>query len=157
MEAMKKMLAAQFLGTIFFIMAQVGALMICVGTLKPLYHAYFWPGLLILVCAIVWMLWRGRGKGASYLLVLIPIVAGLWIILAGLFGWAHPPGVNTVGEAVATMSGAVAAGDAAAFGPALGDYTHGVVGLAMAGVAGAGAAIAVLGSLLGIMAVREME
>lgn len=166
MEALQKKLAEQFMGVIFFIMGQVGCLMIILGTFKPMFHLYIWPGTAALLCTIVWSLWRGRSKGVSWILVLIPLGVSLWIVLSGLLGLVHPPAVEVLQTEIGAIAGAIAtSGDpagagaaAGVVGPALAELVqHGIVPLAGVLIAATGAAILLIASLMGIMAVREME
>ncbi len=157
MEAIQKRLATAFLGNIFFIMGQVGGLMICLGAVRPMFHAYLWPGVVVLACTLVWMLWRARTKMASYIIAGTASLMCLWIIIAGLFELVHPPAAESLQESLTAMVVALATGNAAAFGGAMGEYTLAMVSLSMVGIATTGAVIALIGSLLGIMAARGME
>ena len=71
----------QTLGVAFCVMALVGGIMALFTSIMPLLLAHLLPGLIIIVCAFIFFLWRGAGKGAKITLAIICLILGLWLVL----------------------------------------------------------------------------
>ena len=144
-EAMQKMLGSQILGIAFFAMGQTGALMILNGTLHPY---WLWPNLaciFILLATILWLFWRGMSRTIAMALVGGVNLVCLFLILSVFLEWTTAPALAAVGgtSAVGAMTS-----------------VPGLVVLAVAGGVGAihlvmaGAGVALLGSVVGLLAAR---
>lgn len=137
MEAITKMLTAQFLGVVFLIMGLVGGIFVLVPALIPPFHAHLWPGLVILICALVFSLWRGASKIIKTSLATIALVLGIWLIV-NVTGAIVTPAMPTLEDLVS----ALATGDVMALAPLL------------TGIGAVGGAIAAIGAIFGIMSAR---
>jgi len=90
----------------YWIFAVIGAILIVATTFKPFFLEYMTTALVVLFCALVWLLWRNAPKIARYGIALITLAAFgfmLYNSLAVLFEWSsymHHPG-----EADAEMYG----------------------------------------------------
>jgi len=144
-EAMQKMLGSQILGIAFFAMGQTGALMILNGTLHPY---WLWPNLVsifIIAVTILWLVWRGMSRTIAMALVGGVNLLTLLLLLGVMFGWTTSPALALVGGTDAIL---------------LMPSVPGAVALAIAGGIGsmhlvmAGTGVALLGSVVGLMAAR---
>ena len=115
---------ALIMGVIFFIMALIGAIMGLLTSIAPFFLAHFLPALIILVCALMFFLWRGAGKGAKLALAVVSLILGLWLVI-NMAGQLVTP-------AAADMTGIVKAAFALYFG-------------------GVGGLIVLVGSIFGIL------
>lgn len=176
MEAMQKILTAQFLGLIFLIMGLVGGLMVLVPSISPLFHAQFWPALIIIVCAVAFLMWKGAGKPIKMGMAIVAAVLGLWLVVnvaPTLFSEAAvilPPSaavaekaIMAAGAQMGAMHAHLLAGELAEYAAAMQGYlgamaefsgAHLTAGVALA-LGGVGGLIALVGGLFGIMSARS--
>jgi len=93
----------------YWIFAVIGAILIVATTFKPLFLEYMTTALVVLFCALVWLLWRNAPKIARYGIALITLAAFgfmLYNSLAVLFEWSsymrHPgeAGAATYGSQI---------------------------------------------------------
>ena len=90
MEVLQRKLEFAFLGSRFWIFAAIGAALILLTSFQPLFLAYAVPALLVLAAAVTWDLWRNAPKSVRYLLALVPLAAGVWILANTLGMWVEP-------------------------------------------------------------------
>jgi len=90
MEMLQKRLEFAFLGGRFWIFAQIGAVLILLTSFKPFFMAYAVAALVVLAAALTWDLWRNAPKSVRYLLALVPLAAGIWILANTLGMWVEP-------------------------------------------------------------------
>ncbi len=141
-DVLKKTLTVQFRGVIFLIMALVGGIMALLpAALSPFFHAQFWPALVLLICALVFLLWRGAGKSAKMGLAIVALVMGLWLLINAAWQISLPPLPEL------DLS-AVLAGDITALAP----FIKLPATLSLGGVGGF---IALVGAIFGIFAAKE--
>jgi len=101
MEMLQKRLEFAFLGGRFWTFAQIGAVIILLTSFKPFFIAYAIPALVVLAAALTWDLWRNAPKSARYLLALIPLATGIWILANTLGMWAEPMAAIAVAQEAA--------------------------------------------------------
>ena len=82
---------AQSLRVIFLVMALVGGVMALLPALTPLFHAQFWPALLIAICGLVFYLWRDAGKVVKMALAIVSLILGLWLVINVVASLSYPP------------------------------------------------------------------
>ena len=80
-DELKKDFTVQRMDVIFLIMGVVGAIMALGSSLKPLFLAHFLPALIILICVLVFFLWRGAGKGVKMTLAIVSLLLGPWLVV----------------------------------------------------------------------------
>ncbi|MGB2798610.1 MAG: hypothetical protein WBC55_11095 [Dehalococcoidia bacterium] len=80
-DELKKDFTVQSMDVIFLIMGVVGAIMALGSSLKPLFLAHFLPALIILICVLVFFLWRGAGKGVKMTLAIVSLLLGPWLVV----------------------------------------------------------------------------
>ncbi len=80
-DELKKDFTVQRMDVIFLIMGVVGAIMALGSSLKPLFIAHFLPALIILICVLVFFLWRGAGKGVKMTLAIVSLLLGPWLVV----------------------------------------------------------------------------
>jgi hypothetical protein len=90
-DVMKKALNAQSNGVIFLIMALVGAIMALLTSLMPLLIAHLLPALIILICALMFYLWKGAGKSVKMTLAIVALLMGLWLVINMALQIVLPP------------------------------------------------------------------
>ena len=83
-DELKKDFTVQSVDVIILIMGVVGAIMALGSALKPLFIAHFLPALIILICVLVFFLWRRAGKVVKMTLAIIPLLLGLWLVANAL-------------------------------------------------------------------------
>jgi hypothetical protein len=79
-DELKKDFTVQRMDVIFLIMGVVGAFMALGSSLKPLFLAHFLPALIILICVLVFFLWRGAGKVVKMTLAIISLLLCPWLV-----------------------------------------------------------------------------
>ena len=80
-DELKKDFTVQRMDVIFLIMGVVGAIMALGSSLKPLFLAHFLPALIILICVLVFFLWRGASKGVKMTLAIVSLLLGPWLVV----------------------------------------------------------------------------
>jgi len=130
----------QSMRIIFLVMALVGGIMALLPAITPFYHAQFWPALIVAICALVFFMWGGAGKGIKTALAVVTLLGGLWILINIVVGIVEPP----IGDIDLAE---VLAGDLRALIP-LGNV------LAVYALGAIGGLVAFLGSIFGIFSAR---
>lgn len=138
---LKKDFTVQSVDVIILIMGVVGAIMALGSALKPLFIAHFLPALIILICVLVFFLWRGAGKVVKMTLAIIPLLLGLWLV-ANALTRIYIPQIQTV-----DMS-AVVAGDWSVLIP------HFMIGSTLL-LGAVGGLIVFIGSIFGIVSAAK--
>ena len=123
---MQKMLAVQFLSNRFFIMGQVGAVIMLITSLQPFFAAYNIPAAIALLITITWDFWRGASKGAKSVMAYTVLLLGLWVL------------VNTFAHIVMPAD------------------PHSIAGILALTGGGIAQLLLIIGGLMGVMAAREM-
>jgi hypothetical protein len=90
METLQKRLEFAFLGGRFWTFAQIGAVIILLTSFKPFFIAYAVPALVVLAVALTWDLWRNAPKSVRYLLALVPLAVGIWLLVNTLVMLVEP-------------------------------------------------------------------
>lgn len=141
-DVLKKALTVQFMGVIFLVMGLVGSVMALLPALSPFFLAHFLPALIILICVLVFFLWKGAGRTIKMTLAIVSLVLGLWLVINVLVGLAMPalPGAE---ELVAGLL----AGDLTVLAPVISLPTT----LFMGAVGGL---IVLIGSIFGIVGAK---
>ncbi len=136
-ETMKKMMAT-LTGLVFAILAFIGMILIMIASVNPIFHAHFWPALVIVGCAGGWLM--VKGKCLKIGLSGIAMLVSLWVLINTICGFAAPPGAGL---------GALISGAAG-----LPEFIQPILLM----FAGTGALLAVFGSVVGIWgAMRYVE
>ncbi|MBE0415991.1 MAG: hypothetical protein IBX36_05575 [Dehalococcoidia bacterium] len=144
------------IGLSFAIAAGVAALLIMLGSTYPIYHAHFWPALVIVACGGGWLL-LVKGKVARLGLSLIVLLLGIWVLINVASGCsiAKPPavtvipyvmpliGLGQIGPGTLDLMNDLAAGDITFVAP--------IVPAIVSFFSGAGAVVAIAASSLGIL------
>ncbi len=130
----------QLTAVIFLVMALVGGIMALLPAISPLFHAQFWPALLVVVCALVFFLWGGAGKMVKTALAVVSLLAGLWILINIVVGISDPPfpPIDLTKVLGGDLSGLIPLGNMLAI------YALGAIG----------GLVAFLGSIFGIFSAR---
>jgi len=76
---------------IFFMMGVVGAIMALGSALSPLFVAHFFPALTILICVMVFFLWRGAGKAVKMTLAIVCLLLCPWLVANAVTQIYIPP------------------------------------------------------------------
>ena len=132
-DVLKKALNVQFMGVIFLIMALVGAMMALLTSIMPLLLAHLLPALIILICALMFFLWKGAGKSVKMALAIITLLMGLWLVI-NMAGQIVTPPIPTE-DLMEQITAGVKAGFTLYFG-------------------GVGGLIALVGAIFGILAAK---
>jgi hypothetical protein len=121
MEMLQKRLEFAFLGSRFWIFAEIGALLVLLTSLKPYFWEYNIPALLVLVAALAWDFWRNAPKAARYGMALLVLVVFMWLTTNSIMAVYFDPIVvpATAHEAETAVISAV--------GAAMGNDTVGAV------------------------------
>lgn len=90
-DELKKDFTVQSMDVIILIMGVVGAIMALGSSLKPFFLAHFLPALIILICVLVFFLWRGAGKVVKIPLAIISLLLGLWLVANAVTRIYMPP------------------------------------------------------------------
>jgi len=90
-DELKKNFTVQRMDIIFLILGVVGAIMAFGSALKPLFLAHFLPALIILICVLVFFLWRRASKVVKMTLAIIPLLLGLWLVANAVTRIYMPP------------------------------------------------------------------
>ena len=138
---LKKDFTVQSVDVIILIMGVVGAIMALGSALKPLFIAHFLPALIILICVLVFFLWRRASKVVKMTLAIIPLLLGLWLV-ANALTRIYIPQIQTV-----DMS-AVVAGDWSVLIP------HFMIGSTLL-LGAVGGLIVFVGSIFGIVSAAK--
>jgi hypothetical protein len=82
---------AQSMRVIFLVMALVGGVMALIPAITPFFLAQFLPALIVAICALVFYLWKGAGKGVKMALAIVTLLGGLWLLINVVAGVTSPP------------------------------------------------------------------
>lgn len=80
-DELKKDFNVQRMDVVFLVMGVVGAIMALGSSLKPLFLAHFLPALIILICVLVFFLWRGASKVVKMTLAIISLLLCPWLVV----------------------------------------------------------------------------
>jgi hypothetical protein len=109
MEAIEKKIGSALLGERFFIMAQIGAIALLLAAFKPLFPAYLGIALAALIITIIWTMWRGATKTAKYVMAILVLAMGLFLLVNTLT-MLVVPAVLVEGQETLAGLGAIVAG-----------------------------------------------
>lgn len=156
MEALTRRLEFAFLSQRFWIMGQIGALIVIIVTFRPMFWAYNLPAAGVLIATIVWDLWRNAPKSARYGLCLYILAVFLWLTVnnsMGIFAetWIATPPIL---HALEAAGAALAAGDLTALAVLLEGTPTLVVLLVGATL---GSILMLVSGVMGLMACRRAE
>jgi len=140
-DELKKDFTVQGVDVIILIMGVVGSIMALGSALRPLFLAHFLPALIILICVLVFFLWRRAGKVVKIPLAIISLLLGLWLV-ANAVTRIYIPQIQTV-----DMS-AVVAGDWSVLIP------HFMIGSTLL-LGAVGGLIVFVGSIFGIVSAAK--
>ena len=140
-DELKKDFNVQRMDVIFLIMGVVGAFMALGSSLKPLFLAHFLPALIILICVLVFFLWRGAGKVVKMTLAIISLLLCPWLV-ANAVTQIYIPAIQDVDLSV------VVEGDWSVLIP------HFMIGSTLL-LGAVGGLIIFIGSIFGIMSARK--
>ena len=140
-DELKKDFTIQRMDVIFLIMGVVGAFMALGSSLKPLFLAHFLPALIILICVLVFFLWRGAGKVVKMTLAIISLLLCPWLV-ANAVTQIYIPAIQDVDLSV------VVEGDWSVLIP------HFMIGSTLL-LGAVGGLIIIFGSIFGIMSARK--
>ena len=140
-DELKKDFTVQRMDVIFLIMGVVGAIMALGSSLKPLFLAHFLPALIILICVLVFFLWRGAGKVVKMTLAIISLLLCPWLV-ANAVTQIYIPAIQDVDLSV------VVEGDWSVLIP------HFMIGSTLL-LGAVGGLIIFIGSIFGIVSARK--
>ncbi len=90
-DELKKDFSIQRMDVIFFMMGVVGAIMALGSALSPLFIAHFFPALTILICVMVFFLWRGASKAVKMALAIVCLLLCPWLVINAVTQIYIPP------------------------------------------------------------------
>jgi len=162
MDDLQNRLGFSLVGGWYWTFALIGAFMIVATTYEPYFLAYSTTALVVVVCALVWGLWRNAPKIARYGMALITLAAFAFMAynsLAVLQGWSsyihHPAEADALTYSSQIYMGLLANNTASIVG-GLGGLTESVSVSAIAYAAGGiGSLLFLVSGLMGIMAARR--
>lgn len=140
-DELKKDFTIQRMDVIFLIMGVVGAIMALGSSLKPLFLAHFLPALIILICVLVFFLWRGASKVVKMTLAIISLLLCPWLVVNAVTQ-IYIPAIQDVDLSV------VVEGDWSVLIP------HFMIGSTLL-LGAVGGLIIFIGSIFGIMSARK--
>lgn len=159
MEAIQKKLGGALLGDRFFIMGQVGAILLLFPSLQFMSHPYFAVACIALAITLAWDLWRGRTKSASYIFGGTVLACGIFLLVNTLTMSIVPAALPEAEETLAGLAALVQGGgnltSAQTFGglQAVANLTMPAILMLVGGMANL---LFVIGGLMGIMSARTM-
>ncbi|MBV1876961.1 MAG: hypothetical protein KUG79_04900 [Pseudomonadales bacterium] len=97
-------------GSRFFILGQVGAVIVAMTSLHPFFAIYNIPAAVVLTLTIVWDLWKSASKQAKRIMALVTLAAGVVIQINSIGKFILPevadPGMAYMG-AITMTGGAI--------------------------------------------------
>ena len=140
-DELKKDFNVQRMDVVFLVMGVVGAIMALGSSLKPLFLAHFLPALIILICVLVFFLWRGASKVVKMTLAIISLLLCPWLVVNAVTQ-IYIPAIQDVDLSV------VVEGDWSVLIP------HFMIGSTLL-LGAVGGLIIFIGSIFGIMSARK--
>ena len=160
MEAIQKRVGSALMGNRFFIMTQVGAIMLLIASFSPVFPAYLAVAAVALGIAVAWDLWRGRTKLGSYVFAGIILAFFVFLLVNTLTMSIVPAALHESEATLAGLGGIVMGGgnltSAQTFGGimAVAGLTQPIIAMLIGGIANV---LFLIAGIAGIMAARMME